>query len=205
MLSLAGVESLIGMEGMDIGNKILIFIALGLSFSFALSAQRINCYESVNFYKRADLNKAIADYVMEDPMPNHLILVDFTEKDSISIFRIVGSLQVFEMLYKKPDCYFIHKNNMVYLYTDSYAQDKNALWLECVFQKTRELLNYKDIAISWKNDSILEIEGSFILSSEYSPVITEYHVCNGKILSKSYRCKMFYPDISEPKGVKIFR
>lgn len=190
---------------MDTGNKVLIFIFLGIFTNCMLYSQELICFKSCEFKSKVDLLSAVGDYVSDDPMPNSIVLVDYSKIDSISLFRIVGSLEVFEILFKEPDCYLMFNKNIVYLYTESYVKEKDSVWLEMVFNKTRDILHFPKVSIFWRNDSVLKIDEPVLAKVRYSPVVAEYQVYNGVILKKNYCEKMLYPDISKPKGVKIFR
>ncbi len=189
--------------GTDI--KILTFIFLEIITNLLIYSQDLVCYKSCGFKSKVDLLSAVGDYASDDHMPNSIILVDYSKNDSLNLFRIVGSLEVFEILFKKPDCYLIFNKNIVYLYTGSYVKEKDSVWLEMVFNKTRDILQFPKVSISWRNDSVLKIDGPVLSKVKYSPVVTEYQVYKGVILRKNYFENMLYPDISKPKGVKIFR
>lgn len=195
---------------MGIGNRlfnILLFIFL---FNTFIKSQEINCYKSVCFNRKNDLVEAVNDYILADQSKNVIINIDFIKKDSLSLFRIVGRMQPFQLFFKKPDCYFFVNNNICYLYTEKYKQNKDTKWLDLVLNRTFEFLDLNPeiehlIKVNWEKDSILEISNFSYPIDEYSPIVIEYLVYNGKIINKESKNSMLYPDLSAPKGIKYFR
>lgn len=195
---------------MNIGNRlfnILLFIFL---FNTYINSQEINCYESVCFERKNDLIKAVSDYLLTDQSENVIIIVDFIKKDSLSLFRIVGRMQPFELFFKKPDCYFFVNSDICYLYTDKYEQNKDTIWLDFVLNRTFEFLDLNPeiellIEVNWEKDSIIKVKNFSYPIDEYSPIVIEYLVYNGKIINKEPKKSMLYPDVSAPKGIKYFR
>ena len=181
------------------------FLCLFFLICETLNSQSLNCNLGMSSQANANLLVAYNEYVTNYPINYSIVLIDYVQQqDSFSFFRICSSKEIFELFYKKPDCYFLDKTNIAYLYTKDYYQKKDTVWLNKVFQETRKILKSPDIKVFWKNDSILSIEGYFI-AEIYDPVIVEYQVLNEKIVKKYICEKMSYPDIDCPKGIKMFR
>ena len=133
--------------------------------------------------------------------------------DSIDIFRLNGSMWSFEMFFKKPDCFFYHRDNIVYLYTENYANKKDTIWLNTVLLETLKLSgrsgktiidwsNDRTI-IDWSKDSIIALP-SFTTNymETYDPIIIEYKIYKGEIIEEKDCNEMLYPHTGKPKGIK---
>jgi len=190
---------------MDIGSKYIVFVLVTFLVANRLNAQELNCFDSIQNVNEQVLMLVVNDYLKADTIDSSILLIDYTQCDSLDVFRIVGSHDIFELFYKKPDCYLKYRNSMVYLFTNKYFEKKDTIWLDSVFYNTIMLFNYSNAEVLWAKDSIMNIEGYGIFYSEYTPSIVEYRILEGEILERNICSKMLYPSISKPKGIKIIR
>lgn len=192
------------MEDMSIGNK-LIFIVMLLGSVVNISyAQDIHCYNNLKSPIREELLLVLNDYICQDQSEAIIILVDFYQVDTLNLYRLLGSMEVYQILYKTPDCYFTSENHIVYFYSENYTQQKDSTWKGNLLSLTCKVLSHPGIKVQWINDSITGIEAPFY-KVIYDPVIIEYKVSKGKIVSRTICDKMLFPDTGAPKGVINFR
>lgn len=183
-------------------NRFYSLLVLYL-LSFDVYCQEINCYNANIDVNNCELLKIIEEYNLDNL--EKLLLIDYKKSDSINIYRVVGSIQWYEIFFKKPDCYLKHQNIIAYIYTENYYYLKDSIWLSQVFNETLNLFDISNAVVSWENDSIIKIGNVLVKVISYDPIIYEYHVYNGKILKKIIKPDMIYPSISYPKGIRIFR
>jgi hypothetical protein len=198
------MELFINMEDMVTGNK-LIFIAMLLGSGVNLSyAQDIHCYNNLKSPNKEELLLVLNDYICQDKSESNIILVDFYQVDTLNLYRLLGSMEVWEILYKTPDCYFTYENHIVYLYSESYAQPKDSIWKGNLLSLTCKVLSHPGIKVQWSNDSIIGIEAPFY-EVIYDPIVIEYKVSKGIVVSSTICDNMFYRDTGAPKGVVNYR
>jgi hypothetical protein len=191
------------MVDMKVGVKHSIFFLGLFLYPYCLFSQEINCAKSIGFHEKNDLLVAVNEYnnmVIE----KSIILVDFIIiNDTINVFYILGSKDIFTLFYKKPDCYFIYNKSIVYIYTSSYTQLKDSIWLQNLFDETRNILcdTSGEINIFWLNDSVADKRTNIYFEGIYEPWVVEYQVSNGIILKKIDHDSMYYPYISYPRGI----
>ena len=195
------------MEVMAIGNKLLLILILGICFINPIYSQNISCNncEDDTLFNELDLIVALKDYVTCENISKGIIQIDIYQNNNVSDIRIKANKDILTLVYKKPNCFFIADENIVYIYLDNYSEIKDSLWLNNVLKETINFLNYPQISISWAKDSVLSVSGSFILEGTFNPPIIQYRISKGDILSKEYYTEMFYPNLSEPKGIKLLK
>jgi len=191
------------------GNKALWLILIFCYAPIILMAQekiKFNC-ESIDFKLKDNLHIVIDNYINFLDHKGELILVDYMSNDSIDIFRLGGSICSFELLYKKPDCFFYYRDNIVYLYTENYTNNKDTIWLNNVLLETLKLSGRSGTTIiDWSKDSIIALPSNYIKGYEtYNPWIIEYKIYKGKIIEEKNCNEMLYPYTGKPKGIPIFR
>jgi hypothetical protein len=170
------------------------------------------------------LNEVYSDYQIKNPMNNGIILIDIKKDDKLIYYNVLLSVNPLEIFYKKPDCYFIDNERIVYIYTENYSQSKDSLYLYNLFNCTLTVLNqtnYKDSFncnvvdeqnfnfnyISWYNDSIKTLKGVKFQAKELfnDRLPLQYEFRNDKLYYIKTVQKVLYPDTSYPKGVNLFR
>jgi hypothetical protein len=185
---------------MNSNIKIFFVVIIFFVINISLFAQKkINC-ENIEFSKKDYLLDIIDKYLDGDP-EKIIVLVDYLSKDSIDIFRLNGSMEPFELFYKKPDCFFHYRNNVVYLFTENYKNKKDTVWLNHVLQETINLYGFSEATINWAKDSIVSVNGHWILCCDYDPWIIEYKIYNGEIIEQNFCTEMLYPPTGNPKGI----
>lgn len=187
------------------GIRTTVFLTLFVIFEYNTSAQDLDCYSNCQQLNYDEIFSITTDYLVEDPSDSIIILIDFYQRDTLNIYRIMGTNEVFTIFYKNPDCYTIYRNSIIYVFTENYSEPKESVWKELVFSQTCRILNYPHITVNWMNDSIEAIDGSFSDYGQYDPIVFEYSFSNGKLISKSVCDKMLYPDTGYPKGIKTYR
>ena len=196
-------------------NKILSIILIFAYAPIILMAQeKIKCEcDSIDLKFSDNLYTVIDKNINYFKSKNEIILVDYMSNDSIDIFRLNGSMWSFELFYKKPDCFFHHRDNIVYLFTENYANKKDTIWLNTVLLETLKLSGRsgktiidwpKDrTIIDWSKDSIIALPSLFTNSAEtYDPIIIEYKMYKGEIIEEKDCNEMLYPNTGKPKGIK---
>jgi hypothetical protein len=141
------------------------------------------------------------NYIDRSNKKDVTILIDYMTNDSVDIFRLNGSLDGLELVYKKPDCFLYYRNNLIYLYTENYYTKKDTIWLNTVLFETMKFYRDLEIKINWENDSISKF--SFSLYCEYDPSIIEYKIYNGEIIEQKFCTEMLYPKTGKPKGILL--
>lgn len=187
---------------MNIGNKIKITLFICF-FNLNIFAQECFCYKNVLFKEINSLTIVLDDYIPNHAIDKSIILVDYKKSDSLNVFRILETLDVLELFYKKPDCFLKYAEKMIYVYTENYALRKDSIFLEQVFQETLKslkLTNAKTI-VSWKNDSIIFLKNIPVNATIFDPIPIEYRIKDTIILKKEIYYDMIYPEIEEPKGI----
>ncbi len=203
-MSSAGTGQYINMEDMVTGNK-LIFIAILLVSTTKLSyAQDIYCYSNLKTLSIEEILLVSNDYICQDQSKASIVLVDFYQIDTLNFYRLLGSMEPWEILYKTPDCYFTYENHIVYFYSESYAQPKDSIWKGNLLSLTCKVLSHPGLEVQWINDSIIGIKGPFY-KVIYDPIIIEYKISEGKVVTKTICDEMFYRDTGVPKGVINYR
>ena len=185
-------------------NKILsIILFFGCASAVLMAQEKIKCEcDSIDLKFRDNLYAVIDKNINEFNSKNEIILVDYMSNDSIDIFRLNGSIFSFELFYKKPDYFFHHRDNLVYLYTENYANKKDTIWLNSVLLETLEFFKGSGVTkVDWAKDSIIKLPYYFIEMS-YDPTIMKYKVYNGEIIEEKYCNEMLYPNTGRPKGIK---
>jgi hypothetical protein len=169
---------------------LLIFV---ICLTNNLLSQSFDCYKSDSILTK-DVIVAYNDFVSRFNVRSSIVLIDYTNNDTISLMRIVNSQEFYEILYKRPDCFFKSDSNIAYLHTKLYKNFKDTIWLNNIFQESLKILpSIHDVKISWKDNSILFLE-SEIKVSTYDPAIVEYKIRNGIILNRVFSKKMIFPD-----------
>jgi len=207
----------INIPKMDIKNKIL---GLTLAFCYTpfilIAQEKIKCEcDSIDLKFRDNLYTVVDKNINEFSSKNEIILVDYMSNDSIDIFRLNGSIFSFELFYKKPDCFFLHRDNIVYLFTENYANKKDTIWLNTVLLETLKFFrgsgttafffrSSKATIIDWSKDSIISLPYYYI-ELLYDPIIMEYKMYKGEIIEEKDCNEMLYPDTGEPKGILDLR
>ena len=197
-------------NGLHIIKSISIIFSFCIS-SFSLFAQdfKSNCSKDINFQREKDL-LAVIEYHDVYNMRKDIFLVDYVPHNDTSVFFVLTNGSKYALFYKKPDCYYLYNESIVYLYTPLYTQPKDTLWLQQLFDLTRVILRdtIGEIPISWANDSILIYDNSGLyVEHSFNPYYIEYRVYNGIIIKalahelNGYFYEMYYPDIGQPKGV----
>lgn len=181
-----------------------LFLLNLLLHNFAHS-QAIRCGLDITCIEKKELLNVYKHYISSENVTNKIVLIDYRKVDSFNLYRVTDSENIFEMMYKKPDCFFIKDSNICYIYTKRYLHEKDSVWLDKAFRRSREILNAPNIDIAWSNDSVLSIRGYFHVNSEYTPSIIEYKVYQGIIKNKKFVENMFYNVYSKPKNIKTFR
>ncbi len=197
---LVGTEQYMVMEEMIIGNRRILFNVGILLLTLNLYSQELKCFDNIDYNQTEDLVVVLDDYINIDSKFQSILLVDFCPHDSSNIFRVTSSLNAFELFYKKPDCYWIYKNKIVYLFTDSHVT-KDSLWLNKVLERTTDILDYPNVEVLWKADSIIDVFGYATIGPDYSPPIMEYQIKTGVVERRKLCKKMLFPDTGKPKGV----
>ena len=190
---------------MEFGKKKMkiLFLLVFIFFKIGFFAQEsFNC-ESIDFIKTKELFTAIDKKINYFKIKNVIILVDYKREDSIDIFRINGSMDPFELFFKKPDCFCHYRDNLVYLYTENYANQKDTVWLNSVLLETVYFFDILDITINWSNDSILSLIGLPTIRFNYDPIPIEFKVYNGDVIDQNYPKNMLYPKTGKHNGIKI--
>ena len=187
--------------------KIYINITTSIFFLFAFTNnvdnEKIECAE-IKFSQEKNLLKALDYYIDFVKDKNVIILVDYMSVDSIDVFRLNGSIVLYEMFFKKPDCFFNYRNNVVYLFTENFISIKDTVWFNNVLLGTLNYFGYSiQPIIDWENDSIIYLPSLFLGIYNYDPFIIEYSVYNGEIIEMKHCSEMLYPKTGKPKGILL--
>jgi len=194
-------------------GKKKIFIIIFYLFIFIVlisqETRKINC-DNIIFTHIVELNTVLDSYIDKpkyyprgprESVRDEIILIDFMIFDSIDIFRVSGSIMPWELFYKKPECFFHYRNNLVYLFTENYINCKDTIWLNKVFTETLVFLGIQGNAIiDWSKDSIIEFP-NFNIWRTFDPFIIEYKLYNGDIIEEKFYNEMLYPKTGKPKSV----
>lgn len=187
------------------GIRTTVFLTLFVIFGYNISAQELDCYSDCIQLNYDEIFFITTDYLVEDPSDSIIILIDFSRRDTLNIYRVLGTNEAFTIFYKSPDCYTIYRNSIIYVFTENYNEPKESVWKELVFSQTCRFLNFPHIKVNWMSDSIEAIDGSFSDYGQYDPVAYEYIFRNGMLISKSVCDKMLYPETGNLKGIKTYR
>lgn len=175
----------------------------------------INCVgnRSLSFELVSDIETAFKDFVQTDAGGKNekFILIDLVKKNEFNEIYLFSTRYIFEIMFKRPDCYFKCNDRIVYLYTEDYIHVNDSNWLKNVLTDTRQILGVPDFKVSWANDSVIgpiKDTGDFSKITpiyHYDPIPLKYIIKNGKIYSKEIVSKLYYPDNRRPKGIPIIR
>lgn len=174
-----------------------------------------------------DVMTAYNDFILSSDTTSYskIILIDYKKDKDTIILSILESIDTYELFYRYPTCYFLDKKDIVYIYTSSYANSKDSVFLSKVLDNTQRQMYYnprkqldyrrktgKELVfrsvsddVVWKSDSIKR-ENTIISYKEvpiFDPVPVEYKIKDHCIISKRYGKRVIFPDISVPKGVGL--
>lgn len=183
-------------------------------------SQQINCRHN----EQTDLSLirlVLSDYIKsKKPDYGIIIRVEYLQKDKCTtIFSILESISHYELFYRKPQCYFIESDRIIYIITDKVATESDTVFFDNLFYDTLKTLYYSNkirlnendkeniltrdsYRVSWYNDSIISMKGvaTFMKYEAFDPTPVQYVVNEGEIKSKKYVEKVLFPDNGTPKG-----
>lgn len=139
------------------------------------------------------------------------IFIEIVEGDDFNELYLFSTRYIFEIMFKRPDCYFKSNDTIAYLYTKDHIHVDDSVWLKNVLTETHQVLGAPDFNVSWPNDSVIgPIWGTGDINKitptyHYDPVPFKYIVKKGNICSKEIVDKLYYPDNRKPKGIPIMR
>ena len=174
-----------------------------------------------------DVITAYEDFILSSDTTSYgkIILIDYKKDKDTIVLSILESIDTYELFYRYPTCYFLDKKDIVYIYTSSYANSRDSVFLAKALDDTQRQLYYnprkqldyrrktgKELVfrsvrddVVWKSDSIKR--GNAIISYKevpmFDPVPVEYKIKDHGIVSKRHGRRMIFPDISAPKGVGL--
>ena len=200
------------------GMRKIIFSIIIL---FLFQSAKSQLYDKIHCVGNKRLSKELVsdiELVFEDFMQTgaggkneKFIFIEIVEGDDFNELYLFSTRYVFEIMFKRPDCYFKCNDTIAYLYTKDYIHVDDSVWLKNVLTETHVVLGAPDFNVSWSNDSVIgpiwstgdvnKIDAMFF----YDPVPFKYIVKNGNICSKEVADKLYYPDDRRPKGIPIMR
>ncbi|SCD20151.1 hypothetical protein PSM36_1328 [Proteiniphilum saccharofermentans] len=139
------------------------------------------------------------------------IFIEIVEGDDFNELYLFSTRYAFEIMFKRPDCYFKRNDTIAYLYTKDHIHVDDSVWLKNILTETSAVLGAPDLNVVWSNDSVIgPIWGTGDVNNisprfMYDPVPFKYIVKNGNICSKEVADKLYYPDDRKPKGIPIMR
>lgn len=199
--------------------KRIIIILINLLFVFPCVMSQL--YDKIQYVGNKKLSEDIIsdiEIVIENfrqidggGKNEKFLLIDIVENDNSNEFYILATRYFFEIMFKRPDCYFKYNDTIVYMYTKDYIHVEDSTWLKKILTETSQVLGAPDFKVSWINDSIIEpIQGTgdvdnIIPAYRYHPFLYKYIIKNRKICSKEVIQKVYYPDNRKPKGMPVLR
>ena len=169
--------------------------------------------KKLNKEMAVDIETIIEDFrqIDEGGKNEKFFLIDIIEKSEFNELYIFPTRYIFEIMFKRPDCYFKWNDIIVYLYTEDYLHVDDSVWLKNVLTETHQVLGTPDFKVSWANDSVIEPiwntgeYNKITPTYHYDPILLKYTIKNGTIRSKEVVDKLYYPDNRKPKGIPIIR
>lgn len=178
-------------------------------------ADKIHCVGEVNLSKElvSDIEIAIEDFMQTEAGGKNekFILIEIVEGYDFNELYLLSTRYAFEIIFKRPDCYFKRNDTIAYLYTKNHIHVDDSVWLKNILTETSAVLGAPDFNVVWSNDSIIgPIWGTGDVNNisprfMYDPVPFKYIVKKGNICSKEVISKLYYPDDRKPKGIPIMR
>ena len=173
----------------------------------------IHCLDSciLSAELTSDIRAVYKDFIQTQEGKDEIFfLFDIVEKDDSNEVYILTSKYLFEVMFKRPDCYFKDNGKIVYIHTENYINVNDSSWLKNLLTETHEILGAPNFNVSWVNDSVIGPiyeTGDFNkinpLFTSYDPIPFKYIVRNGLICSKEVVNKVYYPDNRKPKGFPV--
>ena len=205
--------------------KKIYTIVLIMNTITALSQQSnlyCGCVES--FVDSIEIHNVLAEYIADEkPNKELIILIDYLKQnDTLSVITVLESIDHYEVFYRKPECFFIEDNRIIYVRTEKIPS-QNLFFLDRLFFETLTILYFSNdrmnndyykrygkknelvntsYKVCWENNSIESVKGIlFYAKNIFDPIPMEYTLLNKKIVSKKYVERVLFPDISTPNGV----
>ena len=83
------------------------------------------------------------------------IFIEIVERDDFNELYLFSTRYVFEIMFKRPDCYFKCDDTIAYLYTKDHIHVNDSVWLKNVLAETHSVLGAPDFHVIWSNDSVI--------------------------------------------------
>jgi hypothetical protein len=204
-------------------KKLAIYLIFMFDAFMMLSQQvEVNADKQINL---SFVHVVLSQYIKsEKPEKNLIILIDCIFTDTISVFTVLESENQFELFYRKPQCYFIDSDRIIYIHTNNIQTTcVDTVYLDNLFYNTLKILYYSNenvnddffkelkrenvlthdsYQVSWRNDSIVSMKGvlTWVKHMSFDPVPFQYIVKDGKVINKKIVKRVLLPDIGSPKG-----
>jgi hypothetical protein len=209
-------------------KRIHLILTMLLINILIICSQHINCNNN-NQIDFSIINSVLSDYIeSEEPDSGIIILLEYKQKNEFTtILTVLESINHYELFYRKPKCYFIESNRIIYVITDESENKVDTIFLDNLFYETLKTLYYSNSKIvenccsksmrdntliknsyrvNWCNDSILSMKGvvASLKYMSFDPIPVQYILIKGKIESKNYVKKVLFPDYGIPKGTSNY-
>lgn len=183
-----------------------ICILINLLLTLSLKGQEANCVNcrASNMINFQDVSVAINDYQLRDSsLQKRIYYVDYKKNNDTSYLSVVAEKDPDYIMFtqKYPECYFMHKSELVFVNTTSNLSFLDTAFLNNMLAEINKL-DYSNLYVDWKKNVYSSTSSVESDNGLYTPMIFTYKIFHKKIEYSSTVNNELYPD--EVKNVYRF-